>query len=491
MGLSQISTDVFLFNLDSTNDSIRLYNQINISDNEGYDNQPSFYDDTTLLFSSTRNDQTDISSYKINDKRSQWISNTSRGSEYSPLKIPGEAAVSAIRLDTNGLQRLYRYDLKSGESKELLKDLKVGYHVWYSADIIVSTVLVDDRMDLVVSNLKDHTSRTIQKNVGRSLHKIPNTDFISYISKEGSKNVVKSLNPFSEAITPLISLPETSQDVSWLHGGRLVTASDNVLLIHDPLEDQDWKLGLSFADTPIYGISRIAVSPNGKYLALVSKEAPDKLIQKQVETFNNRNLEAFIGNYADDVVVLNFPTDTLYYGKKRMRENYKKFYDRNPLVNVKVTSRITIGSSVIDHELVTIGEADQEQVAIYETDGLIKRMCFIHDIKIDADPVLVVQQQLDAYNNRDLEGFLATYAENVQIYNYPNELSTEGIKAIRSSYGEFFEKTEDLHCEVKNRIHIGNIIIDEELITANGRTFKAVAIYEVVNERIERVTFLR
>ena len=122
------------------------------------------------MFASTREGQTDILKFNIKDGSTiSWITDTPTGSEYSPLRIPESDAISAIRLDLNGLQRLYAYNIKDGSSKTILKDAKVGYHVWYTKDIIVASVLVDDRMDLVVSNLKDHSNYTFQKKVGRSL----------------------------------------------------------------------------------------------------------------------------------------------------------------------------------------------------------------------------------------------------------------------------------------------------------------------------------
>ena len=491
VGFSQESTEVFLFDLETKNDSVLLSNKVNISNNEGYDNQPSFYDDNTILVSSSRNGQTDIASYSISQSHSKWISDTPNGSEYSPLKINSADAVSAIRLDTDGLQRLYQYELKTGKSKVLLKELKVGYHVWYSNDIIVSTVLIEDRMDLVVSNLKDNTNYTFQKNVGRSLHKIPNTNSISYISKENGSSIVKSMNPISGETKELVTLLGQSEDVCWTKDGILVTAYDTALLTFRPEGDKEWKRAFIFEDTEIHGISRIAISPDGKHLALVSKDAPAKIIQKQVESFNARDLEEFVGCYAKDVVVLNFPADTLYTGRNKMRENYRKYYEANPLARVKVVSRISIGLSVIDHEIVSMGDQQNEQVALYETDDLIKSKIFIRDKKVDFNPEFIVQRQLDAYNIRDIEGFLSTYSENIEIYNYPHELRSTGLPSIREDYAKFFAATPDLHCEIKNRIKIGNKIIDEEYITMNGKSFRAVAIYEVVEGKIEKVTFLR
>ena len=45
--VAQPNTDVFLFDLNTENGTFELSNMKNISDNEGYDNQPSFLDNNT------------------------------------------------------------------------------------------------------------------------------------------------------------------------------------------------------------------------------------------------------------------------------------------------------------------------------------------------------------------------------------------------------------------------------------------------------------
>ena len=112
---AQQSTEVYLTNLGLEKDSVNINDAINISENEGYDNQPSFLDNDRVLYAATRNGQTDIVLFHIKDKTLSWITDTPNGSEYSPLKIPGKNAVSAIRLDEDGLQRLYEYNLDTNE----------------------------------------------------------------------------------------------------------------------------------------------------------------------------------------------------------------------------------------------------------------------------------------------------------------------------------------------------------------------------------------
>jgi len=61
---------------------------------------------------------------------------------------------------------------------------------------------------------------------------------------------------------------------------------------------------------------------------------------------------------------------------------------------------------------------------------------------------------------------------------------------MRERYASFFKNTSDLHCKILKRIVHKDKIIDHELVTANGRIFKAVAIYTIKNGKISSVTFL-
>ena len=265
---AQPESEVYLATIEIQQGSIKVGEARNISNNTGYDNQPSFLNDEELLYSRSRDGQTDIARYSIRDSELSWVSHTRGGSEYSPLKIPQREAVSAIRLDTTGLQRLYSYKLPSGKPEQLLADQKVGYHLWYNKDLLVCTVLTGDGMDLIVANLKDQTVYTFQKGVGRSLQQIPGSDRISYTAMVNGQLVLKSMDPRSGATDPIIALPEGSQDVCWLPDGQLLCGFRNSLMYFKPGEHEAWQPLQEFPE--VRGtISRIAVSPGANKLAFV------------------------------------------------------------------------------------------------------------------------------------------------------------------------------------------------------------------------------
>lgn len=106
-------------------------------------------------------------------------------------------------------------------------------------------------------------------------------------------------------------------------------------------------------------------------------------------------------------------------------------------------------------------------------------------------PEILAQKQLNGYNSRDIEAFLEPYADDVEVYIFPNTLRSKGKDEMRKSYDAYFSKTPNLHCEIKNRIIQGNTVIDKEYITGTGKPFEAIAIYQIENNKIKRVYFVR
>jgi len=270
VAISQSNTELFLFDLKVDGNQIDITNGKNISNNEGYDNQPSFQYENTILFASTRNEQTDIVSYSTNNGSKKWLTDTKQGSEYSPTSIPTTKDFSAIRLDTTGKQLLYRY--RGKKSVPIDDYLKIGYHVWYRPDILVSFVLGEPN-ELVVSYLKKKTNTTVDTNIGRSLHNIPNTDLISYISKKNDAWEIRSLHPEMGNTEKITNTIPNVEDMCWLNDGSILMGKGNILYRFDPKKDTEWKIIKLFDKEKIDNITRITVNkPNNKIVIVAEPE---------------------------------------------------------------------------------------------------------------------------------------------------------------------------------------------------------------------------
>ena len=106
-------------------------------------------------------------------------------------------------------------------------------------------------------------------------------------------------------------------------------------------------------------------------------------------------------------------------------------------------------------------------------------------------PEVIVNLQLDAYNARNIDAFVATYAEDIEIYDAAGKLTMKGHEQLQKRYDALFKNTPNLHCRIENRITINNKVIDKERVIMNDRVVEAVAIYEVTDGKIVKVTFVK
>jgi len=463
---SQSNTEIFLFDLEVNNSIIKLKNAKNISNNEGYDNQPAFLDTRYLVFASTRNGQTDIAKYDMRYNGKIWV-NFTEGGEYTPLKIPNKHQISAVRLDKDGKQRLYTYSLSNGESRELINNLVIAYYTWANEHTVVSAVIEDKNLNLYVSNITEGTNRKYATKVGRSFHKIPNSNLVSFISKENENQwQIKSLNP-DTGVTKVIANTITGvEDICWLDENTILSGKDNTLYKLRLRRDNDWKEVADLSSNGITKITRLAINTSATKLLIagdintevstidpvdepaeeenstteenntvVNETESSIIVQKHIEPFNTRNLDAFANAFDEDVVVNSFPNEKMYSGRNTLKENYRQFFKNNKKSNIKVINRITLKNTVIDEELVTLNNKTIRQVTIYQVDSEnINSMTFLRNASTTSNPEAIVNKQLEVYNNRDIDNFVKTYTNDVKLYSYPNTLNSEGQSAIRKDH---------------------------------------------------------
>ncbi|WP_398495401.1 nuclear transport factor 2 family protein [Variovorax sp.] len=106
-------------------------------------------------------------------------------------------------------------------------------------------------------------------------------------------------------------------------------------------------------------------------------------------------------------------------------------------------------------------------------------------------PEDAVQRQLLAYNAKDLDAFVAEYAEDVRTFRPPApEPVLVGREALRTYYRDHRFVLPELHAEVVQRMVVGNKVIDHERITGlAANAVEMVAVYEVIDGRIRNVWF--
>jgi uncharacterized protein (TIGR02246 family) len=107
------------------------------------------------------------------------------------------------------------------------------------------------------------------------------------------------------------------------------------------------------------------------------------LIDTQVKAFNARDLEQFLGCYAQNAVVKDGDGNVLMSGIESIREMYGQLFRNSPQLAAEIPSRMTVGDFVIDEEEIDgfnlPGYPVQiHAVAVYRgTDGVIREVTLL------------------------------------------------------------------------------------------------------------------
>ena len=108
------------------------------------------------------------------------------------------------------------------------------------------------------------------------------------------------------------------------------------------------------------------------------------------------------------------------------------------------------------------------------------------------DPSSVVQRQLDAYNAKDIEAWLNTYAPDAEQFELHGERLARGHDEMRERMKVRFQEP-DLQARLIKRVVVGDFVVDAEEITRNfpeGKgTIEMLCVYQVAGSVISKASF--
>ena len=269
--VSQPSTDLILFDMEISSDSVEISNPRNIYPHPGYDNQPHFIPgENSVLFSSLIERQTDVILYRIDSKASINLT-TSAGSEYSPTLTPDGNHFSTIILEASGRQLLWKYSIEGKNPEIVVPDLKIGYHCWLDQGTLAAFVL-GDPSTLQICRLQAQTNQVVASNIGRSIHKIPGTQSVSFVDKTMDPWMVKSYDPGTGMVKSLITCLPDAEDMAWTPDGRLILGKSSQLYQWST-NGNKWRLIKDLSQFGYRNITRLAVNGSGDKIIVVVDEA--------------------------------------------------------------------------------------------------------------------------------------------------------------------------------------------------------------------------
>jgi uncharacterized protein (TIGR02246 family) len=107
----------------------------------------------------------------------------------------------------------------------------------------------------------------------------------------------------------------------------------------------------------------------------------------------------------------------------------------------------------------------------------------------------IIEQEIAAFNARDIEQFLACYAADAHILDGAGSTMASGHEEIRRMYAPLFDNSPDLPVQVVNRISFGTWVIDDEMLTGfilpgYPTDLRGVVAYQVADGTIQRAQIL-
>jgi hypothetical protein len=96
---------------------------------------------------------------------------------------------------------------------------------------------------------------------------------------------------------------------------------------------------------------------------------PEAVVQRQLEAYNARDVDAILAVYAEDAQQFEHPSKLLASGAVELRERFAARF-KEPNLHARLVKRMVMGNTVIDQEVVTRtfpeGTGTIGLIAIYE-----------------------------------------------------------------------------------------------------------------------------
>lgn len=273
LGAQAPDTEIFLLSLARTNDGLTVGTPRNITSRAGYDNQPSFTPDgRAILYTSVRDDaQADIYRYDLSSGSTNRLTTTAPESEYSAVVTPDGRAVSVVRVERDSTQRLWRFPLDGGAPSVILEHAKpVGYYAWSDATTLWMFVL-GDPPTLQRAAVGDTVARIVARNVGRSIRRIPGGGISAVLKISPDEWWIARIDPETEEIERLVRTRPGQEDYAWAPDGSILMAEQATLYRWAP--GGDWTAVKTFDEPGMARLTRLAVSDDGSWLAVVGSAA--------------------------------------------------------------------------------------------------------------------------------------------------------------------------------------------------------------------------
>jgi hypothetical protein len=275
--LAQGVTDLYLFNLVKTADGQyhvhgpKLLSGFNPG---GYTNQPFFtaYGDLLVSVRKAGEMQNDIWLLSPNTKKYRQLTNT-KSNEYSPQLEQNKLNYSVVRqVEGEPIdQQVFQFPVSGGNYESLTPDIKdIGYYAWLKPGELALYRIEKESNRLVSYMSADHKFKPITTAVGRTLIS-DGKGSVYYVHKFSDTYwYLKKFSNTSAVIDIIAETPSKSEDFALAQDGTFFMGKDQKLMYLTAADKNNWKECADLSAYGIHHITRMALSPDGKQLAIVA-----------------------------------------------------------------------------------------------------------------------------------------------------------------------------------------------------------------------------
>jgi hypothetical protein len=277
--ICQGATDLYLFQIKKSADNrYHLYSPKFLSgfNPGGYTNQPWFTPGGEILVSVRVSGETQNDIYQLSLKTNKYrrLTRTS-ANEYSPRIKPDGKHLTVVRQVEGDIldQQLIQISPLERSFIRLIPDTRdVGYYSWLNDYELALFQIEGGVHRLVYHHIPDAKSRRITSAIGRTLLSDGKGSVI-YVHKFADDYwYLKMYNPVTATIDILTEILPGAEDFTRTPDGTFFMGREKKLFFFHPDVHTSWQ---EMADLSMYGvhhITRLAVSPDGRFLALVAEK---------------------------------------------------------------------------------------------------------------------------------------------------------------------------------------------------------------------------
>ncbi len=268
-------TEIVLAAINLSKGQVLLNNAQNVTSRIGYDSQPAFMEKgKALYFTRYIDNQTDIYRMNLKTREAAPYMKTPQ-SEYSATNIAGREGISVVRVelekkqDGSDAQHVTWMNKKKNRTA-LMSDLdNIGYHNWTGKNKLWMFIINGDQGDLYYQTVGKKPKK-LASDIGRALKVDDKGKNLYYVDKSKDDWWIVRIDGKKFKKSRVIALPKDVEDFDIDSKGNFWCGKGNTLYFSE--EGKNWMIVKEFAIPGLTNISRVAVGPKVKQIAITFDE---------------------------------------------------------------------------------------------------------------------------------------------------------------------------------------------------------------------------